>query len=569
MGRARGTWALHAAVIPALVITVATGCGGPGRSSGTPSAPSATASDINPVDRSRLADGGTLRWPIDALPANYNYNELDGASSECADVIGALLPQTFNFDASSQPELRTEYFQSAELSATAPKEVVRLRINPRATWDDGSPMTETDFEAQWKALRGTDPAYQVASTQGYDKIESVARGGDEREVVITFRQPFADWRSLFSPLYPASTNGRPAVFNTGWKAQPLITAGPFRVQSIDQTAQTITVVRNPRWWGRPAKLDRIIFRSIDPDAQIDALANGEIDFLDVGSDVDKLRRASTTAGITVHRAGGPNYTHLDFNGTSPFLGDLTVRRAIAMATDRATIDRALLTPLGLPATPLGNHIFMANQKGYRDNSGSVGRYDPKAAAALLDAAGWKLSGTQRVKDGRPLEVRIVIPSQVATSKQLSELLLAMLARVGVKLDIQTVPVADFFDKYINPGNFDLTAFAWGGTNFPISSAKSIYAKPTVGPGGQLQVQQNYARIGSDQIDHLFDEATAQFDENKSIALGNQIDTLIWQEVHSLTLYQRPEIIPTRSTLANFGAFGFATAVYEDIGFRRS
>jgi peptide/nickel transport system substrate-binding protein len=219
--------------------------------------------------------------------------------------------------------------------------------------------------------------------------------------------------------------------------------------------------------------------------------------------------------------------------------------------------------------PLGNHIFMENQKGYQDNSDGVGRYDPKGAAALLDAAGWRLSGTQRVKDGRPLEIRIVIPSQVATSRQISELLQAMLTQVGVKLDIQTVPVADFFDRYIDPGDFDLTLFTWGGTPFPISSSKSIYAKPTVGPGGQLQVQQNYSRIGSDQIDQLYDEATAEFDPAKAIALGNRIDTLIWQEVHSITLYQRPEIIPTRSTLANFGAFGFASAYYEDIGFRKS
>lgn len=566
MRRTRRTWGLGVALSLALAVVA---CGAGQSSSGSGSLPSATTSDINATDRSRLADGGTFRWPLDNIPGNYNYNELDGTSSECADVIGALLPQIYYFDAASQPELRTEYVQSAQLTATAPRQVVTLRINPKASWDDGTPMTETDFEAQWRALRGTDPAYQVASTQGYDKIESVTRGRDDREVVITFRQPFADWRSLFAPLYPASTNSSPSVFNSGWRAQPLVTAGPFRLQSIDHTAETITVVRNPHWWGRPAKLDRIVFRAIDPDSQIDALANDEIDFLDVGPDVDKLRRASTTAGITIHRAGGPNFAHIDFNGTSPFLSDVRVRRAIAMATDRTTIDRALLGPLGVPVIPLGNHIFMENQKGYQDNSDGVGRYDPTGAAALLDAAGWRLRGTQRVKDGRPLEVRIVIPSQVATSRQISELLQAMLARVGVKLDIQTVPVADFFDHYVDPGDFDLTLFTWGGTPFPISSSKSIYAKPTVGPGGQLQVQQNYSRIGSDQIDQLYDQATAEFDPEKAIALGNQIDVLIWQEVHSITLYQRPEIIPTRSTIGNFGAFGFASTYYEDIGFRKA
>ncbi|HEY2703576.1 MAG TPA: ABC transporter family substrate-binding protein, partial [Candidatus Dormibacteraeota bacterium] len=457
------------------------------------------------------------------------------------------------------------YLESGDLTAKTPKQVITYRINPKAVWYDGTPITVADFAAQWKALRGTDTAYKVASTQGYDKVESVVQGKDDHEVVVTFAKPYVDWRGLFSFLYPASTNSNPSVFNDGWKGRPLTTAGPFKVESIDQTAKTITLARNERWWGRPAKLDHIIYRVIDADAQIDSLANGEIDFMDIGPDVNKLRRASTTKGITIHRAGGPNFRHLTINGTSAILSDLNVRRAVAMSINRSTIAKALLGPLGVTAVPLGNHIFMANQKGYQDNSGDVGTYDPTRAATLFDAAGWKLSGTQRTRGGKPLTLRIVIPSQVSTSKQESELMQSMLSAVGVKLDIQTVPSADFFDKYITPGDFDLTVFSWLGTVFPISSSKSIYAKPK-SVGGQLDVQQNYARTGSDQIDQLFDQATSEFDTTRALALGNQIDTLIWQEVHSLTFYQRPEIIASKSTLANFGAFGFASAPLEDIGF---
>jgi peptide/nickel transport system substrate-binding protein len=145
----------------------------------------------------------------------------------------------------------------------------------------------------------------------------------------------------------------------------------------------------------------------------------------------------------------------------------------------------------------------------------------------------------------------------------------MLGAVGVNLDIQAVPVADLFDKYVTPGDFDLTLFSWLGGVFPISSAQSIYAKPKPGAGGQPEIQQNYARTGSDQIDQLFNQATAEFDTTKALALGNQIDTLIWQEVHSLTLYQRPEIIAAKSTLGNFGASGFSTLPYQDIGFKKA
>ena len=174
------------------------------------------------------------------------------------------------------------------------------------------------------------------------------------------------------------------------------------------------------------------------------------------------------------------------------------------------------------------------------------------------------------KDGKPLEINAVIPSGVQTSRQEMELVQNMLAQIGVTVKINTVPSDDYFDKYITPGQFDFTVFSWVGTPFPISSAKSIYAKPTQGPDGRLDIQQNYSRIGSDQIDALFEQANAEFDRAKAEEIANEIDALLWQEVHSLTLYQRPELIAVKRDLANFGAFGFATPwPYQDIGWEAS
>ncbi|MSR22830.1 MAG: hypothetical protein EXR92_04690 [Gemmatimonadetes bacterium] len=152
------------------------------------------------------------------------------------------------------------------------------------------------------------------------------------------------------------------------------------------------------------------------------------------------------------------------------------------------------------------------------------------------------------------------------SQQEAELVQNMLGQLGVRVEIQVVPGGDFFEQYVRPGQFDFTVFSWIGSPFPISSVQSLYAVPTTGADGQLDIQQNYARIGSQEIDRLFAEATAELDRARALELANQIDALIWQEVHSLTLYQRPEIIATRSGLANFGAFAFEQpATYQDIG----
>lgn len=568
MKRARRT-SVGLASLAALAL-VAAACGGGGDSNSDSSgngnaAPSATKNDINPVPRDKIKDGGTLHWPLNQIPTNFNFNQLDGTLADNDRVISALLPSPFLFDASGKGVVNKDLVTDAKLTSTD-QQVVTYEINPKAVWYDGTPITEADFEAQWKALNGTNKAYNVASTQGYDKIRSVAKGKDDREVVVTFASKYADWQALFGPLYPASTNNDPKVFNEGWLAKPLTSAGPFRLDSIDQTAKTITLVRNEKWWGNKAKLDKIIYRAIPADSQIDSLANGEIDFIDVGPDVNALQRAQTTPGITVHKAGGPNFRHVTINGAGPILSDLNVRQAVAMGIDRAKIAQALLGPLGVPAVPLNNHIFMGNQNGYKDNTGDVGKFDPDRAKQLLDQAGWRQNGAFRSKNGKELDLRFVIPANVAASRQESELIQGMLKDIGINVKIDTVPLDDFFDRYITPGNFDLTVFAWLGTPFPVSSSKSIYAKPTKDDKGQLVVQQNYARVGSDQIDQLFDQATAELDPAKAIDLANQIDGMLWNEVHSLTLYQRPDIVATKSNLANFGAFGFASRIYEDIGF---
>lgn len=553
---------------------LASACGGASeqakKSGGTAreEAPPAAAVQINQVPREKLQDGGTLRWPLSQMPPNFNASHIDGSLADNSAVMSALLPRPFNFDATAQPSPNRDYVESAELTAKTPKQVVTYRINPKAAWYDGSPITVADFEAHWKANNGTDESFKVSSTQGYDKIESVVAGSSERQVIVTYATPYADWQGLFSGLYPVATNRDPAVFNDGWKERPLTTAGPFKLGSVDPTAKTITLVRNEKWWGAPARLEQIIYRVIDADAQIDSLANGEIDFIDVGPDVNKLQRAQGTAGIELRKAGGPNFRHLTVNGTSEVLADVRVRRALAMGIDRDTIARAQLGPLGVPPVPLDNHIFMANQKGYERNAGDLAKADPAAAARLLDEAGWKLEGEVRRKEGKDLVVRFVIPANVATSKLESELVQGMLAPIGVKVDIQVVPLGEFFKNYVTPGNFDLTVFSWLGGVFPISSSKSIYAKPEVGDDGALVIQQNYARVGSDELDALFDQATAEFDPTTAVALGNRIDRMIWDEVHSLTLYQRPEITAVKSAVANFGAFGFATTIYEDIGFEK-
>ncbi|NUW30680.1 ABC transporter family substrate-binding protein [Nonomuraea sp. SMC257] len=554
------------AVAVALSVPAAlTGCGGQQGAGGGPgdeTARSVKAYDINPQPREKVKDGGTLRWGVNEFPAQWNRNHVDGNLAVAAVISNALLPAPFLSDEKAVIRPNPDYVLDAKLTAREPKQVVTYRLNPKARWSDGKPITWADYEAQWQALNGKDPRYRIVSATGYQDIQKVVRGRDDHEVVVTFARPFGDWQSLFGPLLPASANRTPDAFNNAWLNNIPVTAGPFRLKGFDQTAKTITLVRDEQWWGQRAKLDQIVYRASEQDALIGAFGNGELDVADIGPSAPDYARARTTRDAQVRQAAGPDFRHITFNGSSDLLRDQRVRQAVQLGVNRQAIAQSDLQGLDWPITPLGNHFFMNTQEGYQDNAGALGAYDPARAKQLLDQAGWKVAGAVRQKDGRPLALRFVVPSGVQVSKSEAELVQSMLSQIGVQVSIQAVPSDDFFTKYVIPGNFDLTAFAYIGTPFPVSSSYGIYANA---PDGKTW-NANFGRTGSQAIDDAMNKASQSLDPAKARVATNEADRLIWQEVNVLPLYQRPQNVAVRSSLANVGARGFYDLRYENIGF---
>ncbi|SEM51510.1 ABC transporter family substrate-binding protein [Nonomuraea pusilla] len=537
------------------------GTGAPG-TEGAQQSPQLKSFDINLQPRERVKDGGTLRWGINEFPTQWNRNHVDGNLAVAAVVSNALLPAPFLSNEKAEISVNHDYLLDAKITARRPKQVVTYTLNPKARWSDGKPITWVDYQAQWQALNGRNPAYRIVTSTGYQDIEKVARGRDDHEVVVTFARPFGDWQSLFGPLLPASTNRSPEAFNTAWLNKIPVTAGPFKFQSFDQTAKTITIVRDDRWWGDRAKLDRIIYRASEQDSLIGAFANGELDLIDIGPSAPDYARAKSTPGAQMRQAAGPDFRHFTFNGSSELLKDVKVRQAIQLGINRQAIAQSDLQGLDWPITLLNNHFFMNTQEGYQDNAGDLGVYDPQRARQMLDAAGWKLNGAVRQKGGKQLALRFVVPSGLQISKAEGELAQSMLSQIGVKLTIQAVPSDDFFTKYVIPGNFDITPFAYIGTPFPVSSSYGIYANS---PDGKTW-NANFGRTGSAQIDDAMNQAGQNLDLAQARAETNEADRLIWPLVNVLPLYQRPQNVAARQTLANVGARGFYDLRYQDIGF---
>ncbi|MEU8790997.1 ABC transporter family substrate-binding protein [Streptomyces sp. NPDC048643] len=712
----------------------------------------AAAQDIAPASRDQVADGGTLRWAVDAVPETLNAFQAD-ADAATSRVAGAVLPSMYRLDANGRPQINPDYLESAKVVGTEPKQVVLYKLNQQAVWSDGREIGAADFAAQWRALSGKDSAYWTARNAGYDRIEKIERGKNDLEVRVTFARPYADWKSLFSPLYPKSVMGTADSFNDGARRKLKVSAGPFAVKKVDVKDGQVQLTRNPRWWGSPTKLSEIDLVAVARDKRAAALAADELDMAEIdpadaeritaargrsgplkdasatgtpsagatpgkgdksekaekgdsggksgksedaeddgkrrseessdGSDADEKDTTGTKAGkakakaaeqqaalsaFVVRKSLEPAYTQLALNGSEGPLADERVRRAVARALDRKELAKVVLKPLGLPAEPVGSHLALIGQAAYSDNSGALGGQDTAEARALLADAGWvpggpvteqkktekaagskgkkadtddspgddgtyivgednkpseaerdlrkdpkdhtgahertsaqsgiqadeqqagkqyaKQGGAQGAyapkgtaapagaasgalaKDGKPLTLRFVLPSGQGSEslRAVADRIARMLQRIGIRTDISKVSDASYFKDHIASGQYDLALYSWPGSAYPATDARPIYSKPVPGADGSLSVEQNYTRVGTDQVDQLFDQALSTLDEGEERSLVRKADARIWAAAGSIPLYQRPQLTAVRTGLANAGAFGFQTPVYEDMGF---
>ncbi|MFG3126649.1 ABC transporter family substrate-binding protein [Streptomyces tendae] len=721
-----------------------------GCTSEDPSGKPLAEQDVAAAARASVSDGGTLRWAVDSVPDTLNAFQSD-ADATTTRVAQAVLPSMFRMDETGSPVRNPDYLESAEVVDTEPKQVVVYKLNQQAVWSDGREIGAADFAAQWRALSGKDSAYWTARNAGYDRIEKIERGANDLEVKVTFSRPYADWKALFTPLYPKDVTGTPDAFNDGARRALKVSAGPFAVKKVDTKGDRVVLTGNPRWWGEPAKLDQIVLRAVPRDERVSELVAGRLDLAEIdpetadevglaagprdpatgtplmgpggtpaagpqgrsaaqalrswaianGSDEEAAeeevlarekrseaeakarRRQQALSGFEVRKSLEPAYTQLALNGADGPLADERVRRAVARALDREKLAEAVLKPLGLPAEPVGSHLALSGQPAYADGSGALGEQNAKEARALLADAGWvpggpvkkkdgeEAAGAEKdkkdkeekdgkdekksegdddgtyivgednenednkstgdkntdgknegdrnddgggddakdgadgesgekhssgkntaqggapgayapkgtaapagaasaplAKDGKALTLRFVLPSGPGseTLRTVADRITDMLKEIGIGTEVTKVPDESYFKDHIAAGEYDLALYSWPASAFPATDARPIYAKPVPAADGSLNVAQNYTRVGTDQVDQLFDRAMTTLDQKEARGLLRKADSRIWAAAGSVPLYQRPQLVAARENLANAGAFGFETPVYEDMGF---
>jgi peptide/nickel transport system substrate-binding protein len=544
-------WRKSALIAPAVIIAMtAAACGGSDDDGGN-------SGGDGTVTGGRIVYGFETAMPENLFPAIAAGNSVATAYAE---IRVLLAPFRTYPDFTIKPD--TDLVSGEPTTETTNgKQVVTYKINPAAVWSDGTPITSKDFEFTWRLQKSSDPKTggcpDLISTTGYDLIQSVEGSDNDKTVTVTYEKPYSDWKSLFT-LYPQHIMDKTdPVANCqavvkGWPTADGIpvASGPYLMDKagVNVNQKILTLTKNPKWWGTPSKLDTIILQGIgnDPAVSVSALRNNEVQLIYPQPQLDLVKNIKALEPqITSKTNFGLTFEHLDFNTKDELLAQKPVRQAIAYALDRPDIVAKTVGQFDNRAQVLNNRYFVNNQPEYEDTSG--GLYDKQDTAksdALLTGAGFaKGADGIYAKGGKRLSFEIMTTQANPLRSNTIDVIVNQLKPAGIEIKKFLNP--DIFASKEKPrslegGQYQIALFAWVSSPY-VSGNESIYKTPTGDNIGQ-----NYTRAGNAEVDKLFPQINAATDQDQIKTLGNQVDKLLWDDMYTIPLYQKPTFLAYNS-----------------------
>ena len=323
-------------------------------------------------------------------------------------------------------------------------------------------------------------------------------------------------------------------------------------------------MRNENWHGEPAIIDEIFFRFVPDDAsQVAALQNGEGDLgtFIAYSDVPTL----TDAGIgIVTQPSGYNEGWFLILGDEdvpghPAMQDVRVRQAIAMALDRETLNQDLL--LGLTNVP---DTVWASLPAYVSPDIEPWPYDPAAANALLDEAGWVDSNGDGTRDKDGEELVLVHGTTTREIRQDAQAVAQQqLAEVGITLELASFDSNVFFASFAEGGppyTGELDIAEWSDApSFP--DPDHYYWDCAQIPTDEAPDGGNFQRICDEELDALFTLQRTQTNVEERQATFHQISKLMHDQVYWLGMWEDPDVWAVSPRLTNV-RFSGATPLFS-------
>jgi len=380
------------------------------------------------------------------------------ATTDVDRVISSLLfdgLSTLQSDGSVVPALAEEW----EVADSGTVYTCTLRSGAR--WHDGTPVTSADVLFTLNLIRSPEIPDPNLLKELWSQIQVEALG--EQRVRFTLERPYAPFLSyttlqilpahLLEGISPAELELSPFNLNP-------VGTGPFRFVEISESEDgtlTMELEANPFYYHQPFYLEGIrLFFYRDRSTLEEALLRGDVDGA-FGLSAEALEHVAEDPELISYRTYLQACTILFLNTRSTLLSDLRLRQAIAMSLDHEALFNGY-----------EERIFAANGPispiswAYKPDLVSL-PYDPAAAAALLEEAGWEDRNGDGIRDRdvRSLELTLLSQDIPAERVTLARRIEQQLAPLGIAVRVVVLTDPQEFRARFTERDFDLLLYGWG------------------------------------------------------------------------------------------------------------
>ena len=500
-----------------------------------------TTAEPKPMGDPAAVKGGTLLTNMPSWPENLRVYGT-GSNTFLNSIVGELCyeamcqidPNTLEF----VPRLATHWkISDDQLKFT-------FRINPRAHWSDGTPVTTDDVIATYRLIADEtliDPMNREAIVNKMN--EPVAKSKYVFEVECKQK----DWRNFISisgmSILPAheiqDLTGKDYLDKYNFRYT--VTSGPYIVLPDDiKDNESLTLSRRSDYWAADEprneglyNIDKMRFVVIrDQRLGFDKACKGELDFAVVYTakwwveDLPELE--AIEKGHLIRQKVFTKFPQgiqgLAFNMRKPPLDDVRVRKAIAHLYDRKT----MLEKFAYNEYDRLKSYYPGGDAENPDNQ--LVEFDPQETARLLAEAGWKERGPDGIllKDGQRLSLTLSYRTQGLEKYFTSLQQDCKRAGLEIKLSLST-PETQW--KNTQERNFEIVSMAWGAILFP--SPKQSYHTMMADEEGS----NNITGLKNAEADKIIEEYDQEFDLKKRTELLRKLDAVIFNEhPYSLAWY---------------------------------
>ncbi|MFZ5909470.1 MAG: peptide ABC transporter substrate-binding protein [Chloroflexota bacterium] len=471
-------------------------------------------------------------------PPSFNPTVTDAGYDALVMELVMLGLSDVDADGNVFPELAMELPTQANGGVVIDEEAgtmsVTWKMRTDVKWQDGQPVTADDVIFTYEAISNPETGAWIAGIDYIDSVEKI----DDYSLAVNYSSIYPGYMTQFGgeqvAIWPAHyCNAEQGFASWDCNRQPL-SNGPYVLKEW-VNGDHMTFVRNENYYiaGKPS-IDTITVRIVpDESVRKTMLIAGDAD-LDMWTTEPIIADLKDKPNVEVSISPNNRWVfRLFFNlaakGTTdpvatphPVLSDVRVRKAIRMAIDVDKIGQEFF--LGY-AQPVWTEFF--RQPYVCDVPRPV--YDPAAAAALLEEAGWtdadgdgvrECQGCGTAEDGYKMEMEFITYSEFGEPLTLTQQLIAeMLGQIGIKLNLSVVEgsvlwAASTDGGIEQSGNFDMDIWddGYGGVD-PTDYLWSYYYSEAATP----DYGYNYGRWVNADFDALMDEAyTLDEDRRKEI-----------------------------------------------------